>query len=408
MSHLLGTGRSKDQQSARGSTSSSRADARVSRTHQTDRTAIAGIMTLAVGRSDCQPQMTPDAADRSKRLLAALLREYIASGEPIASSLLVTAAGLGLSSATVRSILARLEEDGYLQQPHTSAGRIPTDRGYRFYVDLLLDSKRPRRATISVEARLRRENPDRLLDSLLPQVSHMLSQASRNVGFAIRPAHEAAVFDRVEFVPLSVARVLVVIVASGGHVIQKVIDVGEPLDADDLRAAANYLNAEFSGLPLHRAREAVLQRMNEERLPGDAPRELDVFRSARRSADSCRGCLCAPRRCDRPDDADAAGPAADDRREAEAPPTAERIHRRPGADGRHRGRAPRSRPAALQPGPVDLRRRLRHRDRRRDWTDPHALLASHRRRRRCGAGGVTHVARSELKLARVPLWLMNP
>src|SRR5437879_9215718 len=173
MSHLLGTGRSKDQQSARGSTSSSRADARVSRTHQTDRTAIAGIMTLAVGRSDCQPQMTPDAADRSKRVLAALVREYIASGEPVASSLLVTAAGLGVSSATVRSILARLEEEGHVQQPHTSAGRIPTDRGYRFYVDLLLDSRRPRdRAATAVEARLRRESPDRLLDSLLPQVSH--------------------------------------------------------------------------------------------------------------------------------------------------------------------------------------------------------------------------------------------
>src|SRR5438552_534793 len=210
--------------------------------------------------------MVPETHHRSKRVLAALVREYIASGEPVASSLLVTAAGLGLSSATVRSILARLEEDGYLQQPHTSAGRIPTDRGYRFYVDLLLDSKRPRRAATAVEARLRRESPDRLLDSLLPQVSHMLSQASRSVGFAIRPAHEAAVFDRVEFVPLSATRVLVVIVASGGHVIQKVIDVGEPIDADQLRAAANYLNAEFSGLPLHRAREAVLQRMNEERL----------------------------------------------------------------------------------------------------------------------------------------------
>jgi heat-inducible transcriptional repressor len=111
-----------------------------------------------------------------------------------------------------------------------------------------------------------------LLDSLLPQVSHMLSQASRSVGFAIRPAHEAAVFDRVEFVPLSATRVLVVIVASGGHVIQKVIDIGEPLDADDLREAANYLNAEFSGLPLHRAREAVLDRINEERLLYDTLR----------------------------------------------------------------------------------------------------------------------------------------
>src|SRR5205823_10634039 len=211
-----------------------------------------------------------EAQDRSRRVLSALVREYITSGEPVASSLLVHAAGLGVSSATVRSILARLEEEGFVQQPHTSAGRVPTDRGYRFYVDLLLESKRPGRAATAVEARLRRESPDRLLDSLLPQVSHMLSQASRSVGFAIRPAHEAAVFDRVEFVPLGSTRVLVVIVASGGHVIQKVIDVGEPLDADDLRQAANYLNSEFSGLPLHRAREAVLERINEERLLYDA------------------------------------------------------------------------------------------------------------------------------------------
>ena len=84
--------------------------------------------------------------DRAKRVLATLVREYIASGEPVASSSLVMAAGLGVSSATVRSILARLEEDGYVQQPHTSAGRIPTDRGYRFYVDLLLESKRASRA----------------------------------------------------------------------------------------------------------------------------------------------------------------------------------------------------------------------------------------------------------------------
>jgi heat-inducible transcriptional repressor len=212
----------------------------------------------------------PDATDRSKRVLAALVREYITSGEPVASSLLVTAAGLGVSSATVRSILARLEEEGFVQQPHTSAGRIPTDRGYRFYVDLLLESKRPGRAATAVEARLRRDSPDRLIDSLLPQVSHVLSQASRSIGFAIRPAHEAAVFDRVEFVPLGGTRVLVVIVASGGHVIQKVIDVGEPLEADDLRQAANYLNAEFTGLPLHRAREAVHDRIHEERLLYDA------------------------------------------------------------------------------------------------------------------------------------------
>ncbi len=211
-----------------------------------------------------------EANTRSRRVLAALVREYIASGEPVPSSLLVTAAGLGVSSATVRNILARLEDEGFVQQPHTSAGRIPTDRGYRFYVDLLLESKRSSRTASAVEARLRREGPATLIADLLPQVSHVLSQASRSVGFAVGPAHESAVFERVEFIPLSSARVLVVIVARGGHVIQKAIDVGEPLDADDLRQAANYLNGEFSGLPLNRAREAVLDRINEERLLYDA------------------------------------------------------------------------------------------------------------------------------------------
>lgn len=208
-------------------------------------------------------------SDRSSRVLAALVREYIASGEPVPSSLLAGAAGLGVSSATVRNILSRLEEEGYVQQPHTSAGRIPTDRGYRFYVNLLLESKRSGRTADAVEARLRRDAAP-LVDSVLSQASHVVSQASKNVGFAMRPAHAQAVFDRVEFIPLGASRVLVVIVASGGHVVQKVIDTGEPLHSDELRHAANYLNTEFSGLPLHRAREAVLERLDAERQLYDA------------------------------------------------------------------------------------------------------------------------------------------
>src|SRR3954470_23978974 len=105
--------------------------------------------------------------ERSRRILEALVREFIVSGEPVASSMLVSAAGLGVSSATVRNILAQLEEDGFVQQPHTSAGRIPTDRGYRFYVDLLLESKRSRRTATAVEARLRRDAPGGLPDGLL-------------------------------------------------------------------------------------------------------------------------------------------------------------------------------------------------------------------------------------------------
>jgi len=213
---------------------------------------------------------TGSVSDRSKRVLTALVREYVATGEPVASSLLVTAAGLGVSSATVRSILARLEDEGFVQQPHTSAGRIPTDRGYRFFVDMLLDVRRSTRTAQAVEARLRREGPAPMLDALLPHVSHVVSQASRHIAFAIRPAYQSSVFDRVEFVRLSGSRVLVVIVARGGQVIQKVIDTEQPLTADELHQAAAYLNAEFSGMPLIRAREAVLERLREERLLYDA------------------------------------------------------------------------------------------------------------------------------------------
>src|SRR5262245_20338109 len=99
-----------------------------------------------------------EANERSRRVLAALVREFIVSGEPVASSVLVSAAGLGVSSATVRNIMARLEAEGFILQPHTSAGRVPTDRGYRFYVDLLLETKRPGRAAGAVEARLRRNS----------------------------------------------------------------------------------------------------------------------------------------------------------------------------------------------------------------------------------------------------------
>src|SRR3954467_6853877 len=111
--------------------------------------------------------MSAEPHDRSKRVLEALVREYIASGEPVASSLLVSAAGLGVSSATVRNILARLEDEGFVQQPYTSAGRIPTDRGYRFYVDMLLESKRSSRTAEAVEARLRRERTSPFSDSVL-------------------------------------------------------------------------------------------------------------------------------------------------------------------------------------------------------------------------------------------------
>jgi heat-inducible transcriptional repressor len=203
--------------------------------------------------------------DRSRRLLATLVREYVGTREPVSSQVLARQSGLGLSSATVRNLLAQLEDLGYVHQPHTSAGRVPTDRGYRVFVDLLLESRRPARAPINVEHQLRQQaGKSPLIDDLLASVSHLVSRAARQVGFALSDT-SGAVLQRLEFVPLGGSRVLVVVVSRGNQVTQKVVDTGEDVRPDDLVHAANYLNTEFSGLQLHDVREAVLNRLQQER-----------------------------------------------------------------------------------------------------------------------------------------------
>jgi heat-inducible transcriptional repressor len=205
-------------------------------------------------------------SDRTRRILATLVRSYIETGEPVASATLAQKAGLQLSSATVRNVLAQLEEMGYVWQPHTSAGRVPTDAGYRFYVNLLLDTRRSTKDASAVEARLRQEAGEApLMDDLLSSTSHVLSEASKGVGFAIAPANAQAVFQRIEFVPLSGARILIVVVASGNQVSQKTVEIGESVSATELVQAANYLNAEFAGRTLDDVRAGVTARLQEER-----------------------------------------------------------------------------------------------------------------------------------------------
>ena len=209
--------------------------------------------------------MTPPLSERTRRILAALIREYIETGEPVASGALTRSAGLGVSSATIRNVLVQLEEMGYVHQPHTSAGRVPTDLGYRFYVDLLLEARRASKNSSAVEARLRQEaGQDPLIGELLSTTSHLLSETSRNVGFAVAPANAKAIFHRIEFVPLSSTRVLVVVVTRGNQVSQKPVDIGEQVSPSELTQAANFLNSEFSGRTLDEVRDSVIKRMEEE------------------------------------------------------------------------------------------------------------------------------------------------
>jgi heat-inducible transcriptional repressor len=210
--------------------------------------------------------MTSPLSERTRRILAALIREYIDTGEPVASAALMDKPGLGVSSATIRNVLSQLEEMGYLWQPHTSAGRVPTDLGYRFYVDLLLEARRASKDASAVEAQVRKQaGAAPLIDDLLSTASHVLSEASHHVGFAVSPANGQAIFHRIEFVPISATRVLVVMVARGNHVYQKPVDIGENVSSSELAQAANFLNSEFSGRALDEVREDVVERLREER-----------------------------------------------------------------------------------------------------------------------------------------------
>ena len=205
----------------------------------------------------------PELPERDRRILGVVVQAYIEQGDPV-SSLWLAGRGFGVSSATLRNVMARLEEQGYVRQPHTSAGRIPTDLGYRSYVDELIvaSDRRATRPAPQVEARLRRAHT---VDDLLTHVTQEVSRASHQVGFVIAPAAETATLEHLDFVPLDGGKVLVVVIAGGGHITNKVVSTGEDYDFTELQQAANFLNREFKGRTLHEVRQAILERLREER-----------------------------------------------------------------------------------------------------------------------------------------------
>jgi heat-inducible transcriptional repressor len=208
----------------------------------------------------------PELPERDRRILGVVVQAYIEQGEPV-SSLWLAGQGFGVSSATLRNIMARLEEHGYVRQPHTSAGRVPTDLGYRSYVDQLLADRRKSRPMPQIEARLRRAGS---VGDLLSHASQEVSRASHQVGFAIGPAVDMTTLEHLDFVPLDGGKVLVVVVAAGGHVSHKVIDPSEEYALEELQQAANYLNSEFKGRTLLEVRQTVVERLKEERTLYDA------------------------------------------------------------------------------------------------------------------------------------------
>lgn len=207
-----------------------------------------------------------DLPDRTRGVLAALIREFINHGTPVSSRWLATHGGFGLSSATVRNTLARLEDAGFVSQPHTSAGRVPTDLGYRCYVDHLLEHRKAAGSTSDVEARLRQAGS---VQGVLSNVSHELSRVSHHLGFVLAPTNEVAGFEHIEFIPLEGTRILVLVEAQGQQVCHKVIDIGERVRRSELEQGANYLNREFRGQTLGEVRTGVIEHLRQEQVMCD-------------------------------------------------------------------------------------------------------------------------------------------
>ena len=202
-------------------------------------------------------------SERSSRILGALIRQYIDRGEPVSSLWLAQHGGVGLSSATVRSIMVELEQGGYIYQPHTSAGRVPTDQGYRYFVDRLLRTRKNSLSSPVVEARLRQAVSVR---DVISNVSHELSVASHHLAFACMPSTETDTFKHIGFVPVNDATVLVVVRTKNGNVSQKPVRLNETVDRVSLTQGANYLNEEFFGLSLWDVRAAIVEQLRQEEM----------------------------------------------------------------------------------------------------------------------------------------------
>ncbi|QKV54174.1 heat-inducible transcriptional repressor HrcA [Comamonas antarctica] len=196
--------------------------------------------------------------DRAKLLLKALVERYIADGQPIGSRTLSRASGLELSPATIRNVMSDLEELGLIVSPHTSAGRIPTAKGYRLFVDTMLTVQRDGLQAPALPA----EQPQKVIAN----AAHLLSNLSQFVGVVMVPKR-SSVFRQIEFVRLSEKRFLVIIVSPDGDVQNRVIFTEVDYNASQLVEAANFLNANYAGLAMEQVRERLKGEV--ERLRGE-------------------------------------------------------------------------------------------------------------------------------------------
>ena len=189
---------------------------------------------------------------RARLLLKALVERYIADGQPVGSRTLSKASGLELSPATIRNVMSDLEDLGLIVSPHTSAGRIPTARGYRLFVDTMLTTQRDPLTMASQMARIAPDQPLKVISN----AAHMLSSLSQFVGVVMAP-RRTSVFRHIEILRLSEKRFLVIIVSPDGDVQNRVIFTEADYTASQLIEASNFLNSHYAGMAIEEVRERL-------------------------------------------------------------------------------------------------------------------------------------------------------
>ncbi len=221
-----------------------------------------------------------DISERASVLLKTLVEQHIRDGQPVGSTTLKQAAGLPVSAATIRNVMSDLEERGYLHSPHTSAGRVPTALGYRFFVDSLLHVQPLGENDITA---LRSElNPDKSAGELVQSASSLLANITSQAGLVTVPRQEAGQLRQVEFLPLSGDRVLVILVVNEREVQNRIIHTQRVFTEAQLREAAAMVNQRFAGKPLRLVQEQILREMQEARsqIDGYLESALDLANKA--------------------------------------------------------------------------------------------------------------------------------
>jgi len=209
-----------------------------------------------------------DLTDRDKSILSAIIQEYVSTGEPVGSRLVSRKYVQTISAATVRNVMADLEDMGLLYQPHVSAGRIPTPEGFRYYLNDTIEIKKLSKSDKSMISRHLAKTQGNLMSSLR-EASCLLSQISHNASIIIFPSTDTILFKRIDFVRLDETRILVILVSRTGMVYNHIVH-GDNITQERLSGYSNYLNDSYADLSIHEMRDMLLKQMTSEKAEFDS------------------------------------------------------------------------------------------------------------------------------------------